>query len=325
MPSPERLDHFFARANQAYYATHDPFADFTTAPEISQMFGELLAAWVAVVWRFIGAPSRVLLVEAGPGRGTLMQDVGRTLARVAPDCHAATQIHLVDNSPRLRAEQARRVPAATHHAAFDTLPGGPILLLANEFLDALPIRQFVRTPAGWSERHVSEAAFVESPADDPGRRAEPGEVVEIGEAGLAWTAWLAARLVREGGAALLLDYGTAQTQPGDSLQALRHGRPADPLANPGSADLTAHVDFQAIREAARGQGAAVWGPVGQGIFLERLGLSARAERLGQSRPDQAEAVRMAAHRLAAPERMGALFKVLCVAHPDCPEPPGFTV
>jgi SAM-dependent MidA family methyltransferase len=320
----ERLDTYFARANQAYYATHDPFADFTTAPEISQMFGELLAAWVAVVWRSLGAPSPVLLVEAGPGRGTLMQDVLRTVAHVAPDCRAAAQVHLVDNSPRLRAEQARRVPDATQHAAFDSLPDGYLLLLANEFLDALPIRQFVRTPAGWAERHVSQGGFVELAAQDPGRHAEPGDVVEISEAALAWTTWLAARLVRQGGAALILDYGTAHTRPGDSLQALRHGRPTDPLSDPGSADLTAHVDFQAVSQAALAQGAAVWGPVGQGIFLERLGLSARAAQLSQSRPDQAEALRVAARRLAAPERMGALFKVLCIAHPDCPEPPGFT-
>jgi SAM-dependent MidA family methyltransferase len=320
----ERLDAYFARANQAYYATHDPFADFTTAPEISQMFGELLAAWVAVVWQSLGAPSPVLLVEAGPGRGTLMQDVLRTLARVAPDCRAAARVHMVDNSPRLRAEQARRVPEAIHHAAFDTLPDGPMILLANEFLDALPIRQFVRTPTGWAERHVSDGGFVELPAEAPNRQAEPGEVVEIGEAGLAWTAWLAARLVRDGGAALILDYGTARTLPGNSLQALRGGRPADPLSDPGSADLTAHVDFQAVGQAAGAQGAAVWGPVGQGVFLERLGLSARAAQLSHSRPDQAEALRVAARRLAAPERMGALFKVLCIAHPDCPEPPGFT-
>ncbi len=318
----ERLDIFMARANQIYYATHNPFADFTTAPEISQMFGELIGAWLAVVWQQCGAPDPVRLIEAGPGRGTLMQDALRILGRIAPDLRRAARVHLIDTSPRLRAEQAARVPDATWHDALEDVPAGPTLLVANEFLDALPIRQFVRTADGWAEHFVQAGRLVCQPADPPGVVAAEGEIVEFGEAGCAWTAALAKRLAAEGGAALLLDYGTAETMPGDSLQALRGGRPADPLAAPGEADLTAHVDFAAIARAARAAGAAVWGPVSQGAFLGRLGLAERAARLAAAQPDHAAATLEAARRLAAPYRMGALFKAICLTHPDCPAPPG---
>ncbi len=313
-----------ARANAAYYATHNPFADFTTAPEISQVFGELIGAWAAVVWEQIGAPFAFNLVEAGPGRGTLMADALRALARVAPAFAAAARIHLIETSQHLRAEQASRVPQARWHDTLDGVPRGPIILIANEFLDALPIRQFVRRQDGWAERHVEDGGFTERPAEALPRQAPAGAVVEIGEAGLAWTADLAARLVQDGGAALILDYGTAHTLPGDSLQALRDGRPADPLSDPGSADLTAHVDFAALARAAEEAGAAAYGPVPQGAFLNRLGLAQRTERLAAARPDRAAALREAAARLAAPARMGTLFKALCLTHPDAPDPPGFT-
>ncbi len=321
--SPERLDVFMARANAAYYAMHDPFADFTTAPEISQMFGELIGAWAAVAWQQAGAPTPFNLVEAGPGRGTLMADALRALARVAPGFTRAAHIHLIETSPRLRAEQATRIAHASWHDTLDTVPHAPIILIANEFLDALPIRQFVRRQEGWAERHVENASFTERPAQPPPRQAPAGAVVEIGEAGLAWTTALANRLVRDSGAALILDYGTAHTLPGDSLQALRDGRPADPLADPGSADLTAHVDFAALARAAEEAGAAAYGPLGQGVFLDRLGLTHRTGRLAAARPDRAAALREAALRLAAPSRMGTLFKALCLTHPDAPEPPGF--
>ena len=320
---PERLDAFMARANAAYYATHNPFADFTTAPEIGQAFGELIGAWAAVAWQQAGAPDPFNLVEAGPGRGTLMADALRALARVAPAFTQAARIHLIETSPRLRAEQASRIPQARWHDTLGSVPHGPIILIANEFLDALPIRQFVRRQDGWAERHVENASFTEHPAEAPPRHAPLGTVVEIGEAGLAWTATLAARLVQHGGAALILDYGTAHTLPGDSLQALRDGRPADPLADPGSADLTAHVDFAALARAAEEAGAAAYGPVAQGVFLRRLGLAQRTERLAAARPDRAAALREAAARLAEPARMGTLFKALCLTHPDAPEPPGF--
>ena len=321
---PERLDHFMAKANAAYYATHDPFADFTTAPEISQIFGELIGAWAAVVWRQMGAPAQFNLIEAGPGRGTLMADALRALVRVAPEFVAGASVHLIENSARLRAEQARRLPGAVWHDDLATVPDGPAIVIANEFLDALPIRQFVRNADGWAERHVVNGRFVALPAEALPRQAPVGALVEIGEAGQGWVAMLAARLVRDGGAALILDYGTAQSLPGESLQALRAGRPADPLADPGHADLTAHVDFAALARVAEEAGAAAYGPVGQGTFLARLGLGERTARLAAARPDRADALRDAAARLSAPARMGTLFKALCLTHPDAPEPPGLS-
>ncbi len=317
----ERLDAFMARANAAYYAARDPFADFTTAPEISQVFGELLGLWAAVVWQSMGAPARVILAEAGPGRGTLMADALRAITRMVPDFRAALELHLVETSPRLRAVQAARLPGAIWHDRLETLPDGALLLLANEFLDALPIRQFVRRGAGWTERHVEDGHFVERPADPPALAAEDGEVVEICEPARAIAAALGARLAAQGGAALLLDYGPARSAPGDSLQALRAGQPADPLAEPGAADLTAHVDFQAFAAAAAP--AAVHGPAPQGLFLARLGLFQRSGVLARQNPPRAAALMDAARRLAEPDRMGQLFKVLALCHPALPTPPGF--
>ncbi len=320
-----------ARANRAYYAEADPFADFTTAPEISQMFGELIGAWAAVVWQSMEAPDPVLLIEAGPGRGTLMGDALRAIARVAPRLRAAVRLHLIETSPRLRVVQAGLLSDATWHDDLADVPPGPAILIANEFLDALPIRQFIRRDDGWRERHVEDGRFLEiaaphfAPDFQPefAGEAPQGSVAERSDAIEAWMRTLAERLVRHGGAALILDYGTAASLPGDSLQALRAGRPADPLADPGACDLTAHVDFAAAARAARAAGAAVWGPVEQGVWLTRLGLRARADRLAATRPDLAAALHDAVDRLANPRRMGALFKVLCLAAPALPQPPGF--
>jgi NADH dehydrogenase [ubiquinone] 1 alpha subcomplex assembly factor 7 len=250
----ERLDHFMARANAAYYATHNPFADFTTAPEISQVFGELLGLWAAVTWRSLGAPTPVSLVELGPGRGTLMADASRAIARAAPEFHTAAEIHLVETSPRLRTEQRGRICRAEWHDAIDTVPDGPLILLANEFLDALPIRQFVRRGAGWTERHVVRDGFVEEPTSViPEIDAREGEVIERGEAAEAIASAVATRLVRHPGAALFLDYGPERSAAGDSLQAIAQGQPADPLGPVGTADLTAHVDFARFADGARGE------------------------------------------------------------------------
>jgi NADH dehydrogenase [ubiquinone] 1 alpha subcomplex assembly factor 7 len=326
-----------ARANAAYYANHDPFADFTTAPEIAQMFGELLGAWAAVTWESMGSPDPVQLIEAGPGRGTLMQDARRATARVAPEFHAACRVHLIDFSPRLRAEQAARVPDATWHDALETVPAGPAIVFANEFLDALPIRQFVRAGQGWHERHVEGGCFADLPAEPPVCGADgdmplaaladatdvAGAILETSPACRAWIATLARRLVQDGGAALIMDYGTAQTGYGDSLQALRLGVPADPLGDPGHADLTAHVDFAALARAAVACGAACHGPVPQGSFLHAIGLTVRTTRLIAANPDRAGELREAASRLAAPDRMGVLFKALCVTQPGLGKPAGF--
>jgi SAM-dependent MidA family methyltransferase len=319
----ERLDRFMARANAAYYATHDPFADFVTSPEITQVFGEILGLWAAVVWRSMGSPAPVVLAEAGPGRGTLMRDALRAIAAVAPDFGAALSLHLVEASPRLRAAQAALLPGAAWHARIEDLPDAPLLLLGNEFLDALPIRQFVRRGAGWTERFVAEGGFVEAAAEIDAE-AEDGAVIERCDPALAIAAHLGARFAATPGAALFLDYGPERSAPGDSLQALRDGRPADPLAEPGAADLTAHVDFAGVAAAARGAGGAAHGPLAQGLFLARLGLFQRTGRLARTQPPaRAAALIESARRLAEPDRMGRLFKALALCHPGLPTPPGF--
>jgi NADH dehydrogenase [ubiquinone] 1 alpha subcomplex assembly factor 7 len=325
----ERLDAFMARANAAYYASRDPFRDFTTSPEITQAFGEILGLWAAVAWEQIGHPDPVLLVEAGPGRGTLMADALRAIGRVAPAFGAALRVHLIETSPRLRAMQAEKLPGATWHERLETLPDGPFVLLANEFLDALPIRQFVRREAGWAERFVEDGKFVELPHSDPppplaGGGWGEGAVVEYGEAALAFTVAIGRRLTGHPGAALLLDYGPEHSAAGESLQALRNGKPAEPLSDPGSADLTAHVDFAAVAAAARDAGADTHGPIPQGIFLTRLGLFQRTDRLARSQsPARASALIEAATRLAEPNRMGRLFKALAICRNGQPTPPGF--
>ncbi len=320
----ERLDAFMARANAAYYATHDPYADFTTSPEITQVFGEVLGLWAAVTWEAMGRPDPVLLVECGPGRGTLMADALRAIRGVAAPFQAALRVHLVETSPKLRAQQKERVPDATWHDALQDLPPGPSLLLANEFLDALPIRQFVRRGAGWTERFVDGASLVEQPAAAPELDAGDGAVIELCEPARAVAHDIARRLVRYSGAALLLDYGPAESAPGDSLQALCAGRPTSPLIEPGTADLTAHVDFAALARVAQAAGAAVHGPTPQGLFLTRLGLFQRTGRLAQTQPPaRAAALVQAAQRLAEPDRMGRLFKALAICHPGLPCPAGF--
>jgi SAM-dependent MidA family methyltransferase len=317
-----RLDAFMARANAIYYATHDPFRDFTTSPEITQMFGELLGIWAAVTWRQIGTPGEVHFVEAGPGRGTLMGDALRAVARVAPEFAAAARVHFIETSPRLRTAQAALVPQAQGHDALNGVPPGPAIVLANEFLDALPIRLFERRDGAWAERFVADGRFVLHACAGLGDVPD-GTVVERGEAACAWVAELSHRIVEHGGAALILDYGPARSAPGESLQALRNGRPADPLAAPGEADLTAHVDFQALAETAQACGAASWGPVAQGDFLGRLGLGARARQLAAANPRREAALLDAAERLAAPARMGHLFKALAITQAGAMTPPGF--
>jgi NADH dehydrogenase [ubiquinone] 1 alpha subcomplex assembly factor 7 len=321
----ERLDHFMARANAAYYATQDPFADFTTAPEISQVFGELLGLWAAVVWQNLGAPSPVSLVEAGPGRGTLMADALRAITQAAPAFRAAATVHLIETSPRLRALQREVVAGATWHDAIDTVPDAPVLLLGNEFLDALPIRQFVRRGAGWSERFVGPQGLIEESAEFslPIAAAE-GEIAERCEAAEALALAIAGRLVRHPGAALFLDYGPECSGTGDSLQAIAGGRSADPLGEPGAADLTAHVDFARFAAVARAAGVEVHGPVPQGLFLARLGLFQRTNQLARHlQPRDAAAMMEGARRLGEPDRMGRLFKAIALVSPGSGAPPGF--
>jgi SAM-dependent MidA family methyltransferase len=327
----ERLDHFMARAVAAYYAARDPFGasgDFTTAPEITQAFGECLGLWAAVAWEMMGRPDPVLLVELGPGRGTLMADALRATAEMTPPFRAALRVHLVEASPRLRAAQADRLGAAVTawHDDLAALPSGPAIVIGNEFLDALPIRQFIRRDGAWLERFVEGGGFIEAAAIDAPAlpdRAPDGAIQEVNEAARDIAAALAERLAAQGGVALFLDYGPAEGGFGDSLQAISAHGVADPLGPPGAADLTAHVDFAAIAAAARAAGAAVQGPLPQGVFLGRIGLFARSAMLARMDPAGARHHLSAAQRLAAPEHMGRLFKALCLCHPGLPTLPGF--
>jgi len=325
-----------AQANATYYATRDPFADFITAPEISQIFGELIGAWAAEAWMALGAPARVILAEVGPGRGTLMADALRLVARVLPAFHAALEVHLVETSPALRAVQAQALdgwvarPVQWHDRIEATPDDAPLIVLGNEFLDALPIRQFVRRGESWHERAVDGLTYAEIPAGpvaavEPLSRPVPeGEVLEVCEPALAFARHLGARFAARPGVALMIDYGFDAPAWGESLQALFQGRPAWPLERPGAADLTAHVDFRAFGWAARQAGALVQGACTQAEFLGALGLAARLSRLMQGvGPEQASALREGAMRLVAPERMGRLFKVMALRAPGVAPLPGF--
>ncbi|MGF1543692.1 MAG: class I SAM-dependent methyltransferase [Parvularculaceae bacterium] len=312
--------------------------DFVTAPEISQIFGELIGAWLVQSWIDLGAPTPFNLVELGHGRGALMADALRA-AKARPEFLAAARIQLVESSGRLRHEQRQRLidlgPPIDWADAFADTPAGPFLLIANEFFDCLPIRQFARTETSWRERLIGLGddglAFVHAPTPPPATTplptragVEPGDVYELGEAGEALMEGVATRLVADGGRALVIDYGHAADGCGDTLQAVRDHKPWPPLARPGEADVTAHVNFERLMRAAFDAGAAAAGPVPQGAFLDRLGLAARVERLTAGAPaDAAERVRAGAFRIAAPTQMGEIFKAICVSAPGLPPPAGF--
>jgi SAM-dependent MidA family methyltransferase len=318
-----------------YYTARDPFGaagDFVTAPEISQMFGELIGAWAVAVWRQMGAPARVNLVELGPGRGTLMADALRA-AKAAPDFLSAVAIHLVETSPALRAAQesnlASRNGTIAWHYRIEDVPEGPLIGIANEFIDALPIDQFVKD-RGWHFRMVGLAedrlAFMVAPDPLPGNtesvEAPAGAILERRHDRPA--ALLARRLAEHGGAALIIDYGHAASGFGDTLQAVADHTFADPLAAPGEADLTAQVDFAALARTAVREGARAPGPLTQGDFLRRLGIEQRAARLkANATQQQAADIDAALARLTAPDQMGELFKVLAIADPKLGALPGF--
>ncbi|WP_372425352.1 class I SAM-dependent methyltransferase [Salinarimonas chemoclinalis] len=326
-----------------YYMTRDPIGlsgDFVTAPEISQMFGELVGLWAAQTWIDLGSPSPFALVELGPGRGTLMADALRA-AKVAPGFLEAAAVHLVETSPVLRERQraalASPPPAlagGVHwHARLDDVPDRPLIALANEFFDALPVRQMVRDRGAWRERLVGLDAggalgFGLAPDADPSVswEAPEGAVLEIAAAGTAVMRALAGRIVAAGGAALAIDYGHARTGFADTLQAIRRHAFADPLVDPGEADVTAHVDFAQLATAAGAAGARVFGPVTQGAFLRALGIEARARALAaRASATQSEEIGAALVRLTG-ERdadMGVLFKALAVAHPRLTACAGF--
>lgn len=326
---PMRLDHYIASCNLHYYGSRDPLGaagDFTTAPEIAQVFGELLGVWSIAVWQAMGAPKSFVLGELGPGRGTLMADLLRA-ARIVPAFGAAARVHFVERSPKMRAAQARAVPDAIWREFHLELPETASIILANEFVDALPVRQFVRRGAGWAERHVGDGFQpLEVPTTDAPRfapAADEGEIVEASIDRDTVAMLMGMRVRRHRGAALFIDYGYAVPGTGSTLQAVRAHRPADPFSEPGACDLTAHVDFAAMARSARMGGGAVHGPVPQGAFLAALGIHERTEALARANPDRAQALREATRRLTAHTEMGMLFKVLAICHPDLPPPPGF--
>lgn len=316
-----------------YYVTRDPLGsrgDFITAPEVSQMFGELIGAWAATVWQQMGS-REVRLIELGPGRGTLIADALRA-AKALPDFFAAVSVHLVETSPVLRAAQESKLAAAAcpvaWHKQIEDVPDGPCIAIANEFVDALPVDQLVKD-RGWHMRMVGlvddRLAFAVSPDALPGRTevdAPPGAILESRRD--QTIAALAQRIARHGGAALIIDYGHTATGFGDTLQAVRGHTYADPFADPGEADLTTQVDFAALARTARRAGAQAHGPITQGEFLRRLGIAARATRLMvNATPQQAADIDAALTRLTAPGEMGDLFKVLAIAHPALGTLPAF--
>lgn len=325
-----------------YYIKRDPLGeagDFVTAPEVSQMFGELLGLWCAQCWLQLDRPSPVRLIELGPGRGTLMADALRASLMV-PGFREAAEVHLVENSPALRARQAEALKESTPiwHETLDRVPDGPLLIVANEFFDALPVRQFEKTAAGWRERLIGwddatrSLAFTVSAHDDPARLLAPaarddapvGSIAELCTPGIGVAATLGRRIATWGGAGLIVDYGHAHPTLGDTLQAVRRHRFSDPLDGPGDADLTAHVDFAALATTARQNGACPFGPVSQATLLHRLGIRERAATLMRTAtPAQAEGVTAAVARLTKTGQMGDHFKALALTSPALGRPPGF--
>ena len=338
-PLPERLaraitlggpipvSQFMAAANAHYYATRDPLGaagDFTTAPEISQMFGELIGLWAADLWDRAGRPADALWVELGPGRGTLTADALRAMRAAG----FVPPVHFVETSPVLRAEQAKRVADAVWHDDVEDLPSDrPLIIIANEFFDALPIRQLVRAANGWHERLVAcqDVLFLpiagkqvpDSVIPEGLRDAAPGAIIETSPASVGIMRVLAARIVAQGGALLAIDYGYQGPAIGDTLQAVRGHAFANPFDEPGERDLTAHVDFATLGLVGHASGAIASGPVDQGDLLRALGIDARAAALAQKDPS------VLADRDRLVEDMGTLFKALAIRHPDWPQPAGF--
>ena len=306
---PISIERFMELSNAHYYATRDPLGaagDFTTAPEISQMFGEIVGAALADCWLRAGAPTDAVYVELGPGRGTLAADALRVMRKAG----LVGEVHFVETSAVLRAAQAERVPGAQWHETLEALPDAPLLLVANEFFDALPVRQWV----GDDERRVTvEGDALMFTATGPIREDSPAREQAVKA--------IAARLAAHGGVALVIDYGHARSGEGDTLQAVRGHAYADVLADPGEQDLTAHVDFEALARAAAD--VAVTRVVNQGEWLERVGIAARAESLAEAHPQQAHEFAAARKRLCDPGAMGKLFTVLAAHSRSWPAPAGF--
>ena len=344
MPVAEYMTLCLSDSEHGYYTTRDPLGlrgDFITAPEVSQMFGEMIGIWMAAVWKQMGAPENLRIIELGPGRGTMLKDALRA-AKVMPDFLKAVVIHLVEISPALKAQQERTLehlsmPMLWRPALVD-VPKGPAIILANEFFDALPVHQAVKTERGWHERQIEidsagRLAFTIAPDPIPQfdrllppalRNAPDASIFEWRTDNVALE--LGQRLTRDGGVALVIDYGHAQSAIGDTFQAVGRHAYANPLGAPGAVDLTAHVDFQALAKAVEAMGASGYGPLTQSQLLRRLGIVTRAAKLKAKAADSAAAdIDAALKRLISEGEagMGVLFKAAAFAHPALGVPPGF--
>lgn len=323
-----------------YYTTREPFGakgDFVTAPEVSQMFGELIAVWLVETWRASGNPMPVTVAEIGPGRGTLMRDMVRTIGRIAPNLAAGADFALIEASPRLAAIQQETLqgsgPEFAWHATLDTLPDGPLFIVGNEIFDALPFRQFVRHDDKWLEHAIGldaegnfqfgigTASLAPESLPASAKGALDGTIFEIAPAREALMASIATRIATHRGVGLFFDYGHLTPGFGDTFQAVRKHQSEGVFDNPGEADLTSHVDFSALATVARSYGLETR-TMTQGEFLLGMGLLERAGRLGQAADDAArEKISADVDRLAGPGQMGELFKVLAVLPPGSAVPP----
>jgi SAM-dependent MidA family methyltransferase len=329
---PIPISRFMAMANAAYYSDHDPFGvegDFITAPEVSQMFGELIGLVLADCWRQAGGDAAY--VELGPGRGTLAVDALRSMAMVGLE----PPVHFVETSPFLRVSQAEMIPNATWHDSTATLPTDvPLMIIANEFFDAMPVEQYVKTMMGWRElmvRHDDIDGFATVPGQTPRedkipdalRDAHTASVYEQSSASRGLMRNLARRLAAQGGMLIVIDYGYYDRHAGDTLQAVHAHAYADPFVRPGRSDLTAHVDFSALKRAAHSvRGIKVRGPLDQGDWLVAIGIDLRADQLTRSNPGRATELAAARMRLIHPDQMGTLFKVMGLSGPGWPAVPG---
>ena len=344
MPVSEYMALCLTDRAHGYYTTRDPLGergDFITAPEISQMFGELIGLWMAAVWKQMGAPENLRIIELGPGRGTMMSDALRA-TQVMPGFNEAVVLHLVEISPALQARQEQTLKdlpvQVLWHAALEAVPAGPAIIVANEFYDALPVNQAVKTAQGWHQRQVdidSAGNLVFSFTLDPIplfdkllpaalRNAPEHSIFEWRSDSVAMQ--LGRRIAGEGGAALVIDYGHVESEVGETLQAVGRHAYADPLNTPGMIDLTAHVDFQALARAVEAMGANCYGPIAQSEFLRRLGIETRAAALkAKASPAKTAEIDLTVARLIGHGRtaMGALFKAAAFTHPKLGTPPGF--
>lgn len=345
---PMPVDRYMALAlgheRHGYYMGRDPFGragDFITAPEVSQMFGELIGIWCAAGWQMMDAPAEWNLIELGPGRGTLLADLVRACS-VMPGLRDGMKVHLVEMSPALKTMQAETLKRAgieaTWHDRLEDVPDGQSLIIANEFFDALPISQLQKQAGHWHERVVGltpAGKLTFGLASDPvapalvpawAATAADGEIAEFSSVRDAVAREVGRRITKDMGAALIIDYGHMRSAAGDTLQAIRKHQFAEVLAQPGEADITSHVDFEALTDAITADGAKSYGPVVQGDFLIKMGLKEREEML-RARADARQRIRLSkgAQRLVSGNQMGQLFKVLAVTHPDMPKPAPFNV